>query len=282
MELARKITAQDGTQKFLFKLADGNFIESVLIFHTRTTTACVSSQVGCAMKCSFCATGMMGFSRNLSVEEIVGQFDEMNKIAKITNVVFMGMGEPLHNYDAVVQSIHEFKKRGLSWRKITVSTVGIPARIKTLWTDAQCMLALSLHAPTDALRQKIVPMNAKYSIEHIFDALKSFPLRKKNPLMVEYVMLAGVNDQNAHAQELAELLNPLPGVHVNLIAYNPVAGLSFNRPSLERCKEFKQILIEQGIKTIIRTTKGMDSDAACGMLTTKNDLKKTSSPIVGE
>src|SRR3989344_1776194 len=269
MKIVHHITASDGTEKFLVELNDGKKVESVLIKHKRTVCACLSSQVGCAMKCSFCATGLMGFSRNLTTEEIVGQFELMGGVKKITNVVFMGMGEPLHNYANVVAAVNELRKKGLSWQKITVSTVGIPDKIKQLGKDTQCQLAFSLHAPTDELRSKIVPLNNRYPLLEILDACRDFPLSKKRPLMIEYVLLAGVNDSVECAQELAKILKNVPFVLINLIPYNSVAGLAFNRPSEEQCKLFKQILIDAGYKTIIRTTKGLDSDAACGMLSTK-------------
>ncbi|HLC32476.1 MAG TPA: 23S rRNA (adenine(2503)-C(2))-methyltransferase RlmN [Candidatus Nanoarchaeia archaeon] len=269
MKIVSHLTAADGTEKFLIELADGKKVESVLIKHKRTVCACVSSQVGCAMKCSFCATGLMGFSRNLTAEEIVGQFELMGGIKKITNVVFMGMGEPLHNYADVVAAVNELRKKGLSWQKITVSTVGIPDKIRKLGKDTHCQLALSLHAPNDELRSRIVPLNNHYPLAEILAACREFPLSKKGPLMIEYVLLAGVNDSPECAQELAELLKKIPFVLINLIPYNSVAGLSFNRPTEEKCKLFKKALIDSGYKTIIRTTKGLDSDAACGMLSTR-------------
>lgn len=272
MKVIAQTVANDGTEKFLLELDDGKKIESVLIKHKRTVCACLSSQVGCAMKCSFCATGLMGFLRNLTKEEIVGQFELMGGIQKITNVVFMGMGEPLHNYTNVVIAVNELREKGLSWQKITVSTVGIPDKIRQLGKDAQCKLALSLHASNDALRSKIVPLNNRFTIKEIVDACKEFPLRKKCELMIEYVLLAGINDSLECAKELAELLEQISFVVINLIPYNSVVGLSFERPSVEQCLKFKQLLIDAGYKTIIRTTKGLDSDAACGMLAVTNKI----------
>src|SRR3989344_177004 len=269
MNIADQITAADGTEKFLIGLADGKKVESVLIKHKRTVCACVSSQVGCAMKCSFCATGLMGFSRNLTSEEIIGQFELMGGIKRITNVVFMGRGEPLHNYENVVAAVNELRTKGLSWQKITVSTVGIPDKIRQLGKDTQCQLAFSLHAPNDELRNKLVPLNNRYPLVEILAACKAFPLSRKGPLMIEYVLLAGVNDSFEHAKEMAQLLRQIPFVLINLIPCTPVAGLSFQRPSPETALAFKNVLIAAGYKTIIRTTKGQDSDAACGMLSIK-------------
>ena len=266
MNVATQTTAADGTEKFFMELADGKKVESVLIKHKRTVCACVSSQVGCAMKCSFCATGLMGFSRNLTSEEIIGQFELMGGIKRITNVVFMGMGEPLHNYENVVAAVNELRTKGLSWQKITVSTVGIPDKIRQLGKDSQCQLAFSLHAPNDELRSKIVPLNNRYPLVEILAACKDFPLSRKGPLMIEYVLLKDVNDSLECAKEMAQLLKDIPFVLINLIPYNPVAGMSFTRPSPETALAFKNALIAAGYKTIIRTTKGLDSDAACGML----------------
>ncbi len=271
MQIASELKSSDGTRKFLIELADGKKVESVLIHHKRTLCACISSQVGCAMKCSFCATGLMGFTRNLSAEEIVGQLNLMQSVSeqKITNIVFMGMGEPLHNYDNVVKAVNEFRKQGFSWQKITVSTVGLPDKIKQLGKDTQCQLALSLHAPNDELRSKIVPVNNRFPISDVLDACKEFPFSKHGPLMVEYVLLAGVNDNLEHARELAGLLKGFKHVVINLIPYNIVEGISFARPSGEVSLVFRNELIDAGFKTIIRTTKGLDASAACGMLNTK-------------
>ncbi|MEM3154944.1 MAG: 23S rRNA (adenine(2503)-C(2))-methyltransferase RlmN [Candidatus Woesearchaeota archaeon] len=271
MRIVSEVISADGTRKFLIGLADGKKVESVLIPHKRTLCACISSQVGCAMKCSFCATGQMGFIRHLSTEEIIGQLSLMQSVSmqKITNIVFMGMGEPLHNYANVIGAVNSFRKQGYSWQKITVSTVGIPDKIRQLGKDTQCQLALSLHAPNDELRGKIVPLNSKYSIKEVLDACKEFPFSKRGPLMVEYVLLSKINDKLEHAKELAELLRPFKYVVINLIPCNPVDGISFVRPSEDALKLFKQALIDAGYKTIIRTTKGIDKNAACGMLTTK-------------
>jgi 23S rRNA (adenine2503-C2)-methyltransferase len=271
MHISSEVKSTDGTRKFLIELADGKKVESVLIPHKRTLCACISSQVGCAMKCSFCATGLMGFTRHLTTEEIVGQLSLMQSVSeqKITNIVFMGMGEPLHNYDNVLGAVNEFRKQAYSWQKITVSTVGIPDKIRQLGKDTQCQFALSLHAPNDELRSKIVPLNSRYPIKEVIDACKEFPFTKRGPLMIEYVLLAGVNDKLEHAKEMAELLRPFKHIIINLIQYNPVDGISFTRPSEDTAKAFKQTLIEAGYKTIIRTTKGIDKNAACGMLSIK-------------
>ncbi len=276
MRIVSEIASIDGTRKFLFGLDDGKMVEGVLIRHKHTLCACISSQVGCAMRCAFCATGMMGFSRNLSAVEILCQLSLMQSVSdvKITNVVFMGMGEPLHNYDNVVLAVNELRKTGMSWQKITVSTVGLPDRIRQLGRDTQCKLALSLHASNDELRSKIVPLNSCYPIREILDACLEFPLSRHGPLMIEYVLLAGINDAQSHSSELALLLKPFKHIVINLIMYNPVNGASFSRPSAETALAFKQAMIAAGYKTIIRTTKGIDADAACGMLSTAESAHK--------
>ncbi len=265
MRIASELTSKDGTKKFLIELADGNKIESVLIFHKNTVSACLSSQVGCALKCSFCATGRMGFRRNLTADEIIGQFKLMNEIKQITNVVFMGMGEPLMNYDALVSAIRYMCSLEFPWRKITVSTVGLP-NLVNLAKDVQCKFALSLHAPDDSLRSKLMPVNTRYTIKDVISFCKELPIRKKNPLMVAYLLIEGVNDSLDCADQLAALLKQIPFVEVNLIPFNPIPGVDYERPSLEKCKEFKQRLISHGYKTIIRTTKGLDISGSCGML----------------
>jgi len=261
MRIVNAIESEDGTKKFLVELDDKKHIECVVIFHKRTVCACVSSQVGCAMNCSFCATGKMGFARSLSADEIVGQLDLMEEdiCRKITNVVFMGMGEPLANFDAVVDAISKMNGRGLSWKKITVSTVGLPEKIIELGKRTKCRLAVSLHAANDSLRSNLVPSNR--GIDGILRACLEFPANKHNPIMIEYILIKGVNDS---PDELAELLKRLPFVMVNLIPCNPVG--SFERPSDDAVLAFKQHLIDAGFKTIVRTQKGVDSSAACGML----------------
>lgn len=216
MKLINAFDSPDLTKKFVFELEDGFRIESVLIFHKRTVCACLSTQVGCPVGCKFCATGRMGFHRNLTVDEIVGQFNVMNNFKQITNIVFMGMGEPLLNFDNVVEAINYFRSLEVSWRKITVSTVGIPDRIKELAKKVQCKLTLSLHAPDDALRSELVPINSRFLIKEFVSALKYVPIRKKNPLVVACTLIKGVNDFVSHAEKLVSLPKQLSFVDVNL------------------------------------------------------------------
>ncbi len=284
MRIESEVKAADGTRKFLIALDDGRKIESVLIFHKRTVCLCISSQVGCAMKCSFCATGKMGFVRNLTAEEIIGQLNLAQSVEEkeITNIVFMGMGEPLMNYENVVAAINEFRRRGLSWRKITVSTVGLPEKIRQLSEDTQCVLALSLHAPNDKLRSELVPVNARYPIADVLDACKIYPTKPNAPLMIEYILLKGINDTQECALQLASLLRTVEHVMINLIQYNQVPGIEYERPTSDEALRFKQALINEGYKTIVRTTKGLDTAAACGMLSTKKNINSGRLTVIGE
>ena len=272
MNITSKLTSSDGTSKFLIELDDGQQIESVLLFHKRTITACISSQAGCAMNCSFCATGKMGFVRNLADEEILNQLTLMQSKydKKITNIVFMGMGEPLHNYENVISAVNQMRKNAWSWEKITISTVGIPNKIKLLGKDTQCKLAVSLHAPNDLLRNQIIPLNKQYNIADILSACNEFPLSKRNPLMIEYILMKDFNDRAEHAVELCRLLSNTKHITINLIPYNPIPSLCYQRPDEKTAFAFKQQLIDAGYKTIVRTTKGLETSAACGMLATKS------------
>lgn len=264
MRVVRLHEAEDGTKKFLIALDAGLLIESVLIFHKRTVCACISTQVGCAMNCSFCATGRMGFSRNLSTEEILKQIDFMQIHGDITNIVFMGMGEPLMNIDNVINSIRLLKESSFSWKKITVSTVGLKNISRLM--EEKCRIALSLHAPNNKLRSSLVPANKIFSLDNILKELSEFGFSKQNPLMIEYVMLKDVNDSISHADELVNLLTAFRHVLINLIPYNQIDGFKYRCSAYEDMVAFKDRLLEAGLKTIIRTTKGLDSAAACGML----------------
>lgn len=267
MDIVKDVSSGDA-RKFLVSLDDGLRVECVALFHKRTLTACISSQVGCPVGCSFCATGRMGFRRNLCADEIVGQIGLMESVLdqKFTNVVFMGMGEPLLNYGNVVDAVKRINGSGLTWKRITVSTVGIPDRVACLGEDCKCRLAVSLHAPDDVLRSSLVPLG--FSLRDIIDACRDFPSTKHNPIMFEYVLLGGVNDSLSHAKRLDSLLSSLSFVMVNLIPYNAVSGLGFSSPDQEKVRAFKDAL---SVKTIIRTPKGVEDSAACGMLEAKDD-----------
>jgi 23S rRNA (adenine2503-C2)-methyltransferase len=280
-ELVTEQTSADGTRKWVLKAGEGQAIETVFIPEDDRGTLCISSQVGCAMDCSFCATGAQGFSRNLSAAEIIAQVWFASKTLGgnfqtdrvISNIVFMGMGEPLANYDAVLIALrillddHGF---GLSKRRVTVSTSGLVPFMDRLRQDVDCALALSLHAPNDALRNELVPINRKYPLAELMAACKRYTEGKdrKAHIVYEYVMLDGVNDQPEHARQLAKLLAGLPA-KVNLIPFNAFPDTAYRRSPAERIRAFADILKGKDILTTTRKTRGDDIDAACGQLAGK-------------
>lgn len=276
LEIKAEISADAETEKALIELEDGNKIESVLIRNADgRNTVCVSSQVGCAMGCSFCATGDNGFKRNLTADEIVGQamlFARRLKKSgqRIDNVVFMGMGEPFLNWDNVAEAIKTFNDKdglNIAARAISVSTCGITSGIRGLIKfPIQINLALSLHAPNDRLRQELMPIAKKYTIAAIFDALKDYLNEKNRKVMIEYLMIDGVNDSAKQADELADLLEQIPKhlLMVNLIPYNPTGKF---QPSPEsRIKGFKSALGRRGFEATIRESLGGALNGACGQL----------------
>ncbi|MEA4877804.1 putative dual-specificity RNA methyltransferase RlmN [bioreactor metagenome] len=273
--LVRHETSKDGTRKFLWQLQDGQKIESVLLSHGNHNTACISSQVGCPLRCTFCATGMSGFVRDLTAGEIVGQFLAMEKVAgqNITNIVFMGMGEPLLNQEALFKSIkilNHPKMRGLGARHITVSTSGIVPGIRAMAElDIPVRLSVSLHATNDTLRNKLMPVNQKYSLGSLIEALRYYQEKTGDRITIEYVMIDKVNDSSEQAYELAALTNNL-SIYVNLIPYNPVDS-RYKRSTPERIKAFGSILKELNIEYEIRREKGSDINAACGQLRRRDE-----------
>jgi 23S rRNA (adenine2503-C2)-methyltransferase len=270
----------DGTQKFLLRLHDSRTIESVFIPDTPSMTFCLSTQVGCAMACAFCLTGKMGLVRNLTAGEIVGQVrvlvDAVSMRGQRFNIVLMGMGEPLHNYDETMKALriltdeHGF---AMSPRRITLSTVGVlPALEKLAREPIMPNLAISLHAPTDELRGQLVPINRKYGVSEIIDACKRFPLKRRSRITFEYVMLAGVNDRPEDARRLAKLLHGVKS-KVNLIPLNAAAGIPFNRPSDEVVSRFAEILADHYLTVSVRKSRGRDIRAACGQLIVEGEKK---------
>jgi 23S rRNA (adenine2503-C2)-methyltransferase len=262
------------TFKFLWRLRDGQLVESVLICSGPRRTVCVSSQVGCPAKCAFCASGQQGFFRNLRPTEIVEQVLQINqwlapKGEKVSHVVFMGMGEPLKNYESVVKSIHLLSHPDLlniSQRRITVSTVGIVEGIRRLALEGlKVNLVLSLHAPNQHIRKKIIPYARKYPLEEIITAMDEYAQKTKRDITYEYVLLAGINDHPDHALELAHLLKGKQCT-VNLIPYNPVPGIKLRRPDKKTIKHFRSVLYGSHIVNTCRYTKGDDIAAACGQL----------------
>lgn len=274
-ELIKTEVSSDGTIKFLFTLADGQRIESVYIPDTPAQTFCVSTQVGCAVKCAFCLTGTMGLIRNLTAGEIAGQVrvlaHQTNLADKTFNVVLMGMGEPLHNYDAVMTSLRMLADdEGLAVhpRRITLSTVGVvPAMAKLAEEELMPNLAISLHATTEAQRDRLVPINRKYDIEELIEACRQMPLRRRGKITFEYVMLAGENDSPDDARRLVKLLRGLKA-KVNLLPLNEAAGIEFNRPSEDVVNRFAKILADANITVSVRKSRGRDIRAACGQLAT--------------
>ncbi|MEH6347028.1 MAG: 23S rRNA (adenine(2503)-C(2))-methyltransferase RlmN [Bermanella sp.] len=278
-EITYHKVSKDGTQKWVMKIPGGSSIETVYIPDGGRGTLCVSSQIGCALDCSFCSTGKQGFNRDLSVAEIIGQvyvaaksFDKPGekRERKITNVVMMGMGEPLLNFDNVVDAMdlmmHDHSY-GLSKRRVTLSTSGVVPNLYKLAEVSDVSLAVSLHAPNDALRDQLVPINKKYPIKELLAAcdhyMTSLPDRRK--LTVEYTMMNQVNDEMAHAEELAELLKNTP-CKINLIPFNPFPNSGYERPSNNRVYRFRDYLHSKGFIVTIRSTRGDDIDAACGQL----------------
>ena len=279
-EIAARQRSVDGTEKFLLRLADGRQIESVFIPDTPATTFCVSTQVGCAMACAFCLTGKMGLVRNLSAGEIVAQVrvlaNALDLRDKAFNIVLMGMGEPLHNYDETMKALriladeHGF---ALPMRRVTLSTVGLlPALDRLAREPLMPNLAISLHAPTDAQRGALVPINTKYGVADIIEACKRFPVRKRSRITFEYVMLAGVNDSPEDARKLATLLAGVKS-KVNLIPLNAAAGIPFDRPSDAAIDRFAKILSAHGVTISVRKSRGRDIRAACGQLIVEGQRK---------
>ena len=272
-EIVTRERSVDGTEKFLLRLADGRQLESVFIPDTPSMTFCISTQVGCAMACAFCLTGKMGLVRNLTAGEIAGQVrvlaGALDMRDKKFNIVLMGMGEPLHNYDETMRALrilHDEHGFNMSPRRVTLSTVGLlPALEKLAHEPLMPNLAISLHAPTDQQRGELVPLNRKYGIADIIAACKRFPMTKRSRITFEYVLLAGVNDSPDDARKLARLLSGVKS-KVNVIPLNAAPGIPFERPSDRAIDQFAQIVAERGLIVSVRKSRGRDIRAACGQL----------------
>ncbi len=261
-------TATDGTQKYLIALNDGSAIETVFIPEPSRGTLCVSSQVGCALNCDFCATGKQGFSRNLTAAEIIAQIWIATREHTITNVVFMGMGEPLLNLEHVIPAISillDDCAYNLSKYTVTVSTAGLIPQMQQLAQQTEVSLALSLHAPNDLLRTQLMPINKKYPLLELMAVCKNYFKHPKRKILFEYILIDGVNDTDALAHELAQLLTDVPA-KINLIPFNPIAHSGYQRSTDARIKVFQTILRDHGFKTFVRKTRGPLIDAACGQL----------------
>jgi 23S rRNA (adenine2503-C2)-methyltransferase len=272
-EVDRVQVSADTTRKIAFRLSDRAVVESVLIpMGDGQFTQCVSSQVGCALACAFCYTGTLGLSRHLTPGEIVDQVllaqKHLPEGGRVDHIVYMGMGEPLHNFDGVVESIGRLcdpDGPGFTHKRITVSTAGLVPMIEKLGEALPVNLAVSLNATTNEVRDRVMPVNRKYPIETLIAALRRFPLPGRRRLTIEYVLLGGVNDTDADAHRLAKLVKGLP-VRINLLPWNPFHGPGFARPEDERVRSFQDILMRHGHTATVRTTKGLDIDAACGQL----------------
>lgn len=282
-EIIYQDISEDGTRKWVMRMPGGSSIETVLIPEAGRATLCISSQIGCALDCSFCSTGKQGFNRNLSAAEIVGQiwnaiqsfadsdqnFDR-SKERPVTNVVMMGMGEPLLNFDNVMDSVDIMMDDfaySISKRRLTISTAGVVPAIDRMGEFTDASIAISLHAPNDELRNELVPVNRKYPLDMLLTSVRGYlsGLADKRKATIEYTLLAGVNDRKEHAEQLIELLRDLP-CKINLIPFNPFPGSGYKRPSSMEVRKFQEWLMTAGYITTVRTTRGDDIDAACGQL----------------
>jgi len=279
-QVLREQRSEDGTVKWLMAFGGGNAVETVFIPEPNRGTLCISSQVGCALNCTFCSTGAQGFSRNLSTGEIIGQVwraaealgHERNGMRRITNVVLMGMGEPLLNFDAVAPALALLRNDlgfGLAAKRVTLSTAGMVPGIDRLRETIDVALAVSLHAPEDELRERLVPLNRKYPIAELMRACRDYVSDKhKRTVTFEYTLIDGVNDHPEHARKLVKLLRRLPS-KLNLIPFNPFPGTRYRCSPEARIREFQEIVMAGGLIATVRKTRGDDIDAACGQLVGK-------------
>jgi 23S rRNA (adenine2503-C2)-methyltransferase len=273
LEPIRIEKSRDGSKKYLFKLPDGNLLESVLIPERGHYTLCISSQVGCALGCRFCFTGQGGLTRNLTSGEIIAQVRDIQKSLNdpghLTNLVLMGMGEPLANYGNVVKAIETLTDNslglGFANRRITLSTSGLVDRLADLGRDTEVSLAISLNAADNKTRDWLMPINRKHPIERLLEACRRYPLKPHRRITFEYILLQGVNDSASDAHRLAKLLRPIKA-KINLIPFNPFEGCDFRRPDESVIARFLQILLKSNYTAIIRRSKGEDISAACGQL----------------
>ena len=273
LPILRRAESRDGTIKFLFGLQDGASIESVLIPESSRLTLCVSTQAGCGFGCAFCATAVLGLKRSLTASEIVDQALEASRTLsddrRITHVVLMGMGEPLANYEQTVRALQILTDGewgiGISPRRVTLSTVGLVPQIEKLMAETRVNLAISLHAPNNALRGELMPVNRKYSLNKLLACCRALPLPRRKRITFEYVLLRGVNDAPEHARQLAKLLRGIPS-KVNVIPFNPHSGSAFQKPTPEAIEAFENVLRDAGVQINLRRPRGDDIQAACGQL----------------
>ena len=287
--IARQQDSNDGTLKLLLTWADAKNAEAVMIPDGDRRTACVSSQVGCPVGCKFCASGVNGVQGNLTSGQIVEQVFVLNRLLaprgeRITNIVFMGMGEPMANYTAVMDAVrilHEPNGFNIGARRITISTVGVPSKIRALAEEGLPInLALSLHAPTEPLRRELIPWAEHFDLDAILDACRYYFEKTGREITLEYILLAGVNDRPEQARQLARLSKTLRA-NVNLIRYNEVAGLPYGRPQAHDVVEFQRILRDANVNAHVRKSRGRDIDAACGQLRRREQEKREQGGLVG-
>jgi 23S rRNA (adenine2503-C2)-methyltransferase len=264
-------TGGDGTKKYLFKTFGGNYIETAMIPERNRVTVCVSSQAGCKMGCLFCMTARQGFQGNLTAGEIINQVKSIEEAGQVSNVVFMGMGEPMDNLEEVLKSLEILTSDwgfAMSPRRITVSTIGIIPAMARFLEESEAHLAVSLHTPFNTERQKIMPVQAKYPIESIVTEIRKWDFGRQRRVSFEYILFEGFNDSPLHVKELSKLLDGLK-CRINLIRYHPIPGSSLKSPGEETIQNFKDLLNSKGILTTIRASRGQDINAACGLLSTK-------------
>jgi 23S rRNA (adenine2503-C2)-methyltransferase len=268
-------TSTDGTKKYLFKVGEQQFIEAALIPQTSRSTLCVSTQVGCKMGCKFCATGKQGFQANLTTNQILNQLRSIPEFSSISNLVYMGMGEPLDNLENLMNSLEILTSDwGYAWspKRINVSSIGVVPAMKHFIEHSNCHLAISLHNPFDEERSAIMPVNNKYHLKEIINELHKHDFGRQRRISFEYIVFSGMNDTPRHVKELSKLLNGLR-CRINLIRWHNIPGADYPGTNEKRILEFQQELMAKGITTTIRASRGQDIDAACGLLSTKEMVK---------
>jgi len=260
----------DGTRKYLFKVLDNKYIETAFIPDDDRATLCVSCQSGCKMGCIFCMTGKQGFQGNISSNEILNQFRSIPEFSRLTNIVYMGMGEPLDNIDEVLKTLDILTSEwGYGWSptRITVSTVGLIKSITEFLEKSRCNLAVSLHSPFDEERKKLMPVQRTNSVKEVLDAIRNFDFNRQRRVSFEYILFKGLNDSPAHIRELARILNGIR-CRINLIRFHPVPGVPLESPDMDSVIRFREALNNKGILATIRASRGMEIRAACGLLST--------------
>ncbi len=261
----------DGTKKYLYPVENNRFVEAAYIPEKSRATLCVSSQVGCRMGCRFCMTGMQGFQGNLTAGEILNQIRSLPEKDSLTNIVYMGMGEPFDNYENVIQSLEILTSDwgfAMSPRRITVSTIGVIPAMERFLKDSECHLAVSLHTPFDDERRLLMPVQNNYPIEKVLDVIRKFDIGGQRRISFEYIVFKNMNHSPKHIKQLARILNGIR-CRINLIRFHPIPGSSFYSPDDETIREFMDALNKKGIRTTLRASRGQDIEAACGLLSTK-------------